>query len=187
MMKNKILKMLSIVTVSTVLIGISSHMIFAEKSVDAKKKRLEILQKEYSDKQRKIEAEIVSMPRNSEEDWRKIREAESKLKDMPMSPEADQLIRELSPPISEQPRLDIETRIFYSRDILVTKDYYKFLVPQENDPVLKAKYETASKIMEYKKNLLDQVEKDFKEGKGTFEEWNRRIDELMKIDPLQNG
>jgi len=33
--------------------------------------------------------------------------------------------------------------------------------------------------------MLDQVEKDFKAGKGTYGEWNKRIDELMAIDPCK--
>lgn len=122
------------------------------------------------------------MPRNSEEDWEKIREAERKLKDMPMSPEADQLVRELSTPSPEQPKKDLEIRIFYSRDSLETAPNYAGLAKLEKDPVNKEKYEKSAKIMEQKKLLLDQVEKDFKEGKGTFEEWNKRIDELMAID-----
>jgi hypothetical protein len=185
-MKNKLLRILSIVGISTVLLSISAYTIFAEKSVKAKKERLEILQKEYSDKQRKIEAEIASMPRNSEEDWKKIREAESKLKDMPMSPEANQLIRELSTPPSEQLKENLETRIFYSRLALTNQNYEGFAA-QEKDPVMKAKFEIAAKIMEHKRNLLNEVEKDFKEGKGTFEELNKRIDELMKINPRENG
>jgi hypothetical protein len=168
------------------LLSISAYAIFPEKSVKVKKERLEILQKEYSDKQRKIEAEIASMPRNSEEDWGKIREAETKLKDMPMSPEADQLIRELSTLPSEQPKENLEKRIFYSRMSLTDQNYEGFAA-QEKDPVMKAKYENAEKIMEYKRTLLNEVEKDFKEGNGTFDEWNKRIDELMKIDPRQNG
>jgi hypothetical protein len=186
-MKNKLLKILLIVMVSTVLLSISSYVIFAAKSeIDVKKERLEKLQTKYSDKQRKIEAEITSMPRNFEEDWKKIREAESKLKEMRMSPEADELISELSTPPSEQPKENLEKTIFYSRLVLTNQNYEGFAA-QEKDPVMKAKFEMAAKIMEHKRNLLNEVEKDFKEGKGTFEELNKRIDELMKINPRENG
>ncbi|MFZ3130730.1 MAG: hypothetical protein WA125_06405 [Desulfosporosinus sp.] len=135
------------------------------------------------DKQVKMEKELGAMPRNTEEDWEKIREAERQLKEMPMSSEADQLLRELAPPSSEQPKIDLETRIFYTRDTLVTQNYADY-VKEENDPVLKEKYEKAAKVIEQKKNLLNQVEKDFKEGKATIEECNKRIDELSIIDPL---
>ncbi|ADY56032.1 hypothetical protein Sgly_1735 [Syntrophobotulus glycolicus DSM 8271] len=184
-MKGKFLKRLTIFAVWTVLLGISFYTAFATKSdTAANKERLQQLQTEYSNKQLEIEAEIGSMPRNTEEDWKKIREAENNLKNMPMQPEANQLMHELSTPISEQPKENLETRIFYSRDALETQNYIA-LAADEKDPAILASYQKSAKIMEHKKSLLDQVEKDFKEGKGTYEEWNKRIDELMAIDPCR--
>lgn len=181
-MKRK-LKILSIVAISIILLSISSISAFATKSeIELKKERLDKFQTEYRDKQRKIEAEIGSMSRNSEEDWNKIKAAERNLKNMPMSPEAEQLIRELSTPSPEQPKKDLETKIFYSRDAIETQPNYAGLAKLEENSGIKEKYEKSAKIMEQKKVLLDQVEQDFKEGKGTFEEWNKRIDELMAID-----
>ena len=181
-MKSK-LKILSIVMVSAALLSISSYVAFAINSdLEVKKERLEKFKIEYREKQRKIEVEISAMPRNSEEDRKKIREAEGNLKNMRMSPEADQLIQELATRISEQPKKNLETRFFYSRDGLHTAPNYAGYAKLEKNPVIKEKYEKSAKIMEQKKSLLNQIEKDFKEGKGTFEEWNKRLDELMAID-----
>lgn len=41
--------------------------------------------------------------------------------------------------------------------------------------------------MEEKKNLLNQIEKDFKEGKAIIEECNKGIDELLIVNPLGRG
>ncbi|MDQ7093245.1 hypothetical protein REC12_06555 [Desulfosporosinus sp. PR] len=177
-------KILSIVMISAVLFGTGSYTVLAKSDIQAKKERLQQLKSEYSNKQRKTEAEIVAMPRNTEKDWEKIREAENNLKNMPMQLEANQIMKELSTPTSEQPKESLKTRIFYSRDDLETQNYLA-LAANEEDPAIKAKYMKSDKIMEHKKSLLDQVEKDFNEGKGTYEEWNKRIDELMAIDPCK--
>ncbi|MBC8014454.1 MAG: hypothetical protein H7X79_01765 [Sporomusaceae bacterium] len=84
---------------------------------------------------------------------------------------------------TENSKKDFETRIFYGRDTLLTDSIYEGLAKNEKDPVKKVRYEKAAKIMEQKIILFNQVEKDFKEGRGTFEEWNKRLDELMAISP----
>lgn len=185
-MKSKYKNKLSIAAILMIVISSGAYVIFANKSdVEVKKERLEKLETEYKDNQRKMEEEILAMPRNSEEDWKKVREAEAKLKELPMTSEANQLISQLEPSVAEKLKTDLETRIFYSRDTLISENY-KDMVESENDPILKEKYKKAAKIVEQRKHLLDQVEKDFKDGKGTFEELNKRIDELMAIDPVGN-
>lgn len=177
-------KILSIITLSAVLISFSSYAVFAKKSdIEAKKIRLQQLQTEYHNKQVKMEKELEVMPNKTEDDREKIREAERQLKEMPMSPEANQLLLELSPSSTEQPKIDLEKRFFYRRDELNNQNYTARVL-EEKDPVLKKRYEKAAKVIEQSKNSLDLIEKDFKEGKATIEECNKRIDELAKIDPL---
>jgi len=151
-MKGKFSRILSIVAVSTVSTVLLVLVLITKSDTSAKKERLQQIQTEYSNKQRKIEAEIVSMPRNTEEDWGKIREVERNLKEMPMPPEADQLIRELSQPSSAQPKIDLETRIFYSRDSLGTESFFMQVLQK------------MKKILSLKKNT-----------RNLLKSWNERI------------
>lgn len=133
--KNKRINGLSAVVMLALVITSGSYVVFATKpDTQVKKQRLEQLKAEYSDKQRAAEKEILAMPRNSEEDLEKVREAENKLKEMTMTAEADKLISELAPSGDNKLKVDLETRIFYSRDTLTTENY-KDIASNENDPV----------------------------------------------------
>jgi len=183
-MKKKLLPVIAVTMVSVSVISFSTYAAFKEKSrAEIKTEKLDILKSKQSDNQKKIEEKIHSTKRNSEDIREIVKDGERNLIEM-RKLEKDQSIDESASSGDENQKTELEKRFFYSNDILATNSY-EDIAKQEKDPDVKAKYEKADKVVKYKKALLDKVEKDFYEGKGTYEEWNKRIDELMSIDPCK--
>jgi peptidoglycan hydrolase CwlO-like protein len=161
------------ITVFTAIIltgGIVSNKSFAD--IVTKEERLNQLQ--VAEKEEK--AKLETMPNQTLKEIEKKVEQGHKVKKIGL--EAGKLIEELAPPIDSK---YLQGEIVALRRVMDTKFYYKTKV---DDPTYGTAYAKAVEILEMKKQILSQIEKDLKENKKSIEELTKELEELKKIKEL---
>jgi hypothetical protein len=138
-----------------------------------KAERYQKLKQEEAAERTKLE----SMPANTKEEVEKQVQQGLKVKQRGL--EAGKLREELQP---KDAKVRLEEDLRTVRNIFTTKKYYAGMV---NDPVYGEQYKKAYEILMMKFEVLEKIERDFKENNKPVEQLQKELDDLLKLKELQ--
>jgi flagellar biosynthesis component FlhA len=168
--------LISAITASVLLTGVvCSQSILADVEAGKREKaeRYQKLKQEEAAERAKLE----SMQANTKEEVEKQVQQGLKVKELGL--EAGKLQEELHP---KDAKVRLEEDLRSVRNIFTTHKYYASMV---NDPVYGEQYKKAYEILMMKFEVLEKIERDFKENNKPVEQLQNELDDLLKIKELQ--